>query len=133
LFKSKRSTREELIREVATFLGKEHAEPSDCFGHLTHAEGQPLDNALAEWHALTIATTVYALWGPVGSKEGERISPILDAFRPAFLKCLTPGCREIFLRIATLREEEYVKGIYEALNGRDVVLASHLSGLMGKE
>ncbi len=130
LFKSKRPTREELIREFVSGLVEDLTTPSEFFAHLALAEGQTLDSALAEWHALMISATTYALWASLGSRE--KIFPILDVFRPAFLEFLSPGCREVFLKIASAREEDYIKGISAALKSKDVTQAIELSSLMAR-
>lgn len=128
IFRSKEPTRATLIQEVADGLLKTHCTPTGFFGQLAFAKGQTPDNALAEWHALMLAGTTYALWTSLGSQE--KIFPILDVFQPAFLKSLSPGCREAFLKIANARERDYMMLIAETLKSNDVAMASRLSVLV---
>src|SRR5579864_24534 len=115
LFGSKRPTRGELIRDLVTLFVEEYTKPTKFFAGLDLAEGQTRDGALAEWYAVKIAAWTYGLMASVNAKE--RIVPILEAFPPVFLKSLSPGCREVFVKIAAAREQEYVEGISAALHG----------------
>lgn len=130
LFKSKRPTREELIREFVSGLVETLTTPSEFFGSLVLAEGQTLDSALAEWYAVMTSAMTYAMIASLGSRE--KISPLLDAFQPAFVKRLSPGCREVFLKIANARAGDYIKAIHGAVSSGDVPQAIRLSSLMAR-
>jgi len=134
LFRGRKATKEELIRKVAEDLAADASRNaklfSDIFGHTPLADGQTLDRAMAEWQAIMVSGTVYALWASVGS--AEKIFPILDAFKPAFLARLSPGCREAFMGIANSREDFYVKSFSDVLTSKDDANAVNLSGAMAR-
>ncbi len=130
LFKRKRPTREELIKEVVSCLVETLTTPSEFFRRLVLAEGQTPDCALAEWHAVMTSAVTYAIVASLDSRE--KISPLLDAFQPAFVKSLSPGCREVFLKIANARAADYTQGIHAALSSGDLPQAIGLSSLMAR-
>jgi hypothetical protein len=130
LFSGKEPTREDLLREVVSGLVKTLTRPSEFLADLALAEGQTMDSALAEWYAVMTSAMTYAILVSLGSQE--KISPILDAFQPAFLKTLTPGCREVFRKIANARGADYIKGIHAALDSGDVSQRIQLSSLMAR-
>jgi hypothetical protein len=129
LFKKKEPPGAELIRELANALAKaDSAPPPEFIAALPLAEGQTPDGALAEWYALIVAATTYALWASLGSKE--KVFPILDVYQPSLVGSLTYRCKDAFLKIATPREESYIASIRDALKGSDSRQLMRLSGAM---
>jgi hypothetical protein len=130
LFKSKGPTRKELIDEAVSLLVQTLTKPSEFFRGLVLAEGQTPDSALAEWYAVMTSAMTYAMIASLGSRE--KISPLLDAFQPSFVRSLSPGCREVFLKIANARAADYIKGIDAAVSSGDVPQTIALSSLMAR-
>lgn len=132
LFKTKTATRQELIKEFAKGLVESQTKPPEFVGRVALAEGQTPDRALAEWYALENTMMTYALWASVGSRD--KIFPILDMYQPLLLEALRPGCREIYLRIVSTREEQYMRKIAEVLESREAhrALAVRLATLMAR-
>lgn len=129
LFKKKEPSRSELIKDVASELAKnESAPPPDFITELTLANGQTPDRALAEYYALTFSALTYALWASLGTQE--KVFPILDVLQPIFVQSLSSDCKRIFLEIATLREQMYIKTIDETLKSADTARAIRLSSSM---
>ena len=78
------------------------------FDHTALADGQPIDFALAEWHAFGAFIFTYSLW--VVYNDRSKVAPILDSFRPALLDSLSLNevAEKRFLEVASDREKEYV-------------------------
>ncbi|SRR5229473_6291133 len=133
LFKRREQTREELIKQTTDMMLEGDAKPDkffEWFGSEPLAKGQTLDSALAEWHALTVSGTHYALVASLGT--AEKVSPIINMYRSAFAQRLSPDCRNIFLQIVMFREEEYVKAIFKALKSEDSAQVLKLFGSMAR-
>jgi hypothetical protein len=133
LFKRREETREELIKQATAIMLGTDAKPDDfvdMFGHEPLAKGQTVDGALAEWHAQTVACTHYALAASLGT--AEKISPFIDMYRSAFAQRLSPKCKNVFLKIVSSREKEYVKAIFETLKSGDSAQALGLFGSMAR-
>jgi hypothetical protein len=123
-FKQKEHSRSELVRDLSSHLVKaqlnfaSYAFNAEMLGLLPC---QSFERGLAEWHAIMISGTVYAMWRSLGTQE--KIFPVLDAFKPAFLRSLEPGCRAEFASIANVREDEYVPAIGTALQKAESMLS----------
>lgn len=113
MFGHGRPTRQDLLRRLAEHFVKSEMNVPELIENLPLAEGHTRSAALAEWHALMVSIMTYSLWATLGSRE--KVSPVLDAFQPVFLKALSPEVREIFLQIATTREKNYIRRISEAI------------------
>ena len=117
LFKSKKPTRAELIRQLANRLViSDVLPPPEFVDQLVLAEAQTKDHALAEWNAVVTSATAYALWASLGSEE--KVFPILKVYQRMFVESLGLSRSEFFLTIAKVREEDYVKRTFSALKSK---------------
>src|SRR6266566_1335672 len=129
LFERKEPTRQEVIRIVVNEMVESELKPNNYINSLLLAEGQSLDNSLAEWHAVSFSIMHYAFAVSLGT--ADKISPMISMFRVALAERLSLNCRNRFLAIVTAREKEYLHGLFETLNSRDAEQAMKLCGSMG--
>jgi hypothetical protein len=86
------------------------------------AQGQTVDLALAEWHAFGCFVFTHLLWTIYRSRD--KVSTILDSFKPALLGflLLNESTEDVFLNIASQREQEYIAQFQGTKGGADLAV-----------